>query len=59
MLRDCGANAGGRADGTLMKRPTESARRSILGAIMCITVTFSQVEISQATSNPRRRLDKL
>jgi len=59
MWRNCGADGRGSADRTLIKRPSESSRRSIVGAIVCITVASSPVGISQPTSHPWRPLDQL
>jgi len=59
MWRNCGGDGGGGADRTLIKRPSESSRRTIVGAIVCITVAFSPVGISQPTSHPWRPLDQL
>jgi len=59
MWRNCGADGGGSADRTLIKRPRESSRRTIAGAIVCITVASSPVGIYQPTSDPWRPLDQL
>jgi len=47
MWRKCSADGGGSADGTLIKLPRECSRRTILSAIICITVASSTVGISQ------------
>jgi len=59
MWLNCRADRGGSADRTLIKRPRESSRRTILVAIICITVASSQVGISQPTIHPWRPLDQL
>ena len=59
MWRNCGAYRGGSADRTLIKRPRESSRRTIMGAIVCITVASSPLGISQPTSHPWGPPDQL
>jgi len=59
MWRNCGADRGGSADWRRTKRPSESSKRTIVGAIVCITVASSPVGISQPTSHPWRPLDQL
>ena len=59
MWRNCGADGGGSADRTLIKCPRESSRRTMMGAILFITVASSPVGISQPTSHPWHPLDQL